>query len=322
MEGIHCQDLRKSYGQVQALDGVSFTVDPGNVLALLGPNGSGKTTTVRILTTLTAPDSGSARIAGKDVVRDASSVREAIGLTAQETVIDGFLTGEEYMSLIARLRHTPRSQREKETAGLLAEFDLEDASRTRVASYSVGMRRRLGIAASFIGRPTVLFLDEPSSGLDPHSRKRLWDVIRDRADAGATVLLTTQYMEEADALADSIVVLARGQVIATGTPSQLKDDIGNRVAELTFADADQARKATAILTATGAQPTTGESPETLGFVLHQSSPPLLAILQRLDADGVGTLDVIIRRPSLDEAFLYLTGASGGTPTQDPATCTA
>ncbi len=193
-----------------------------------------------------------------------------------------------------------------------------EASQARIGNYSGGMRRRLDIAASFIGHPAVLFLDEPSNGLDPHSRKRLWDIIRDRADDGATVLLTTQYMEEADALADSIVILARGQVIATGTPSQLKDDIGSRVAELTFADPDQVRHATAILTATGVQATAGESPEALEFALHQSSLPLLAILQRLDAEGIAASNVIVRRPTLDEAFLHLTGPSDGIPGHDPA----
>ena len=182
MGGIECQGLRKVYGAVQALDGVSFVVRPGRVLALLGSNGSGKTTTVRILTTLSAPDSGSARVAGKDVVREATGVREAIGLTAQETVIDRFLTGEEHLGLVARLRHIPRHCRGREIAALLAELDLDGVSQARVGGYSGGMRRRLDIAASFIGRPAALFLDEPSNGLDPHSRKRLWEVIRGRAD--------------------------------------------------------------------------------------------------------------------------------------------
>jgi len=291
---------------VQALDGVSFAVDTGKVLALLGSNGSGKTTTVRILTTLSTADSGSARVAGKDVVREAADVREAIGLTAQETVIDRFLTGEEHLGLIAQLRHVPRHRRGQEVATLLAELDMGEASRARVGGYSGGMRRRLDIAASFIGQPAVLFLDEPSNSLDPHSRSRLWRAIRDRADDGATVLLTTQYMEEADALADHVVVLATGRVIATGTPSELKDEIRGRVVELTLANRGQEEKAAAILQADDIRPSTGESVEVLNFVLLRSGPPLLAILQRLQAGGVNVSDVIVRRPTLDEAFLHLT----------------
>ena len=318
MEGIECHGLRKAYGDVQALDGVSFAVDVGKVLALLGSNGSGKTTTVRILTTLSAPDSGSARVAGKDVVREASGVREAIGLTAQETVIDRFLTGEEHLGLIAQLRHVPRRRRGQDIAALLAELELGEVSQARVGSYSGGMRRRLDIAASFIGRPAALFLDEPSNGLDPHSRQRLWDAIRDRADDGATVLLTTQYMEEADALADHVVVLAEGRVIATGTPSELKDDIGGRVVELTLADTGQVGKATVILRAAGIRPVRGEAAEALDFVLLRSGPPLLAVLQRLYAEGIEVNDVIVRRPTLDEAFLDLTGEAEVVSEPEPA----
>jgi ABC-type multidrug transport system ATPase subunit len=315
--GIACQDLRKAYGDVKALDEVSFAGEAGRVLALLGPNGSGKTTTVRILTTLTAPDSGWARVADKDVVREASSVREAIGLTAQETVIDRFLTGKEYMGVVAQLRHVPRRSRAQEIARLLTEFELDEVSQTRVGSLSGGMRRRLDIAASLLGRPSVLFLDEPSSGLDPHSRKCLWDAIRRHADDGATVLLTTPYMEEADVLADLVVVLARGQVIATGTPTELKDDIERRVLALTLADPDQARKAAAILAVLGLVSTVGETPETLDVLLLRSGPPLLAILQRLDTEGVGVSDVIVRRPTLDEAFLRLVGQIDAIPEDEP-----
>jgi ABC-type multidrug transport system ATPase subunit len=310
VEGIECQDLCKAYGGVQALDGVSLTAEAGKVLALLGSNGSGKTTTVRILTTLTAPDSGSARVAGKDVVREASSVREAIGFTAQETILDRFLTGKEYMELVARLRHVPRRRRAQETAALLAEFELDEISRARISSYSGGMSRRLDIAANFIGEPAVLFLDEPSTGLDPHSRNRLWEAIRRRADEGTAVLLTTQYMEEADALADSVVVLARGRVIAAGTPSELKDDIGGRVVELTLADPGQVERATAILAAANTPSSKGDSPESLHFVLLKSTPPLLSILQQLDIEGADVSDVIVRRPTLDEAFLHLTRGVG------------
>ncbi|HEY7831612.1 MAG TPA: ATP-binding cassette domain-containing protein [Solirubrobacteraceae bacterium] len=306
MEGIVCEDLHKAYGKVQALGGVSFTAREGEVLALLGSNGSGKTTMVRILTTLLNPDSGSARVAGKDIRRDAAGVRAAIGFTGQETVIDKFLTGEEYIGLVAQLHHVPRRLRAQETKALVAEFALEDVAQARVGTYSGGTRRRLDLASSFAGAPSVLFLDEPAVGLDPHGRKRLWEAIRRRAAEGTTVLLTTQHMEEADALAGSVVVLARGQVIASGTPSQLKDQINRRTVELTMADPDHAEKAKAILATQGVQAAAGEAPDTLGFILLKSDPSLLAILKHLDAMSVEVSDIAVRRPTLDEAFLHLT----------------
>jgi ABC-type multidrug transport system ATPase subunit len=304
--GIECRDLRKVYGAIQALDGVSFHVEAGEVLALLGANGSGKTTTVRTLATLSTLDSGSARVAGRDVSREARRVREVIGLTSQETVLDGFLTGRETLELLARMRHIPRASRKREAAVLLTEFELQDRAGSRVSGYSGGMRRRLDIAGSLVGGPEVLFLDEPSNGLDPHSRGRMWDAIRRRAREGATVLLTTQYMEEADALADSIVVLAQGQVIERGTPDGLKDNIGGRAVELTLANSSQRDTAAAVLARSDVPPLPGGSDEVVGCVLLKSSPPLLAILQRLDTEGVEVSDVIVRRPTLDEAFLQLT----------------
>jgi len=318
MSEIECRDLRKAYGDVRALDGVSFRAEAGKVLALLGSNGSGKTTTVRIMTTLTAPDSGAAQIDGKDVVREAAEVREVIGLTTQETVIDRFLTAHEYMNLVAQMRHMSRPRRTQEVTALLAEFDLDDVANARVGGYSGGMRRRLDIAASFLGRPKVLLLDEPSTGLDPDSRRRLWDAIRHRAENGATILLTTQYMEEADALADLVVVLAHGRVIATATPSELKDDTGSRVVELTFSDLDNLERAASTLATMGIQRSSGEAPEALSFQLPRSGAPLLAILQRLEADGATAPDVIVRRPTLDEAFLRLTRTVGDTPEGEQA----
>ncbi len=315
MQGIECEELRKAYGEVQALGGVSFVAEPGEILALLGPNGSGKTTTVRILTTLTTPDSGSARVAGRDVVHEAPRVRRMIGLTAQETILDSFLTATEYLEIIARLRHIPRSRRRREIAALLAEFELEEVARSPISGYSGGMRRRLDVATSLIGRPIVLFLDEPSTGLDPHSRERMWDAIRRRARQGVTVLLTTQYMEEADALAQSVIVFARGQVIERGTPDALKDTIGGTVVELTLADPSQREDAVACLQGAGDPAPARERPELLSFVLLPSSPPLLTILQRLDAYDVAVSDVIVRRPTLDEAFLHLTSRAEDMPEQ-------
>ena len=318
MQGIECEELRKAYDEVEALGGVSFAVEPGEVLALLGPNGSGKTTAVRILTTLTIPDSGTARVASRDIVREAERVRRVIGLTAQATVLDGFLTGREYLEIVARLRHIPRRQRRRETTGLLDEFELDEFARSPISGYSGGMRRRLDLAASMLGRPLVLFLDEPSTGLDPHSRERMWEAIRRRAHAGAAVLLTTQYMEEADALAHSVVVLTRGRVIARGTPDTLKNTIGGSVLELTLADHFQREEALACLVGAG-DPAPADRAEVLSFVLSQSSPPLLEILQRLDAYAIEVSDVIVRRPTLDEAFLHLIrGGEEAAPTRELA----
>jgi ABC-type multidrug transport system ATPase subunit len=313
VHGIECCELRKTYGDVRAVDGVSFAADAGSVLAMLGSNGSGKTTTVRLLTTLSAPDSGSARVAGKDVVRETTAVREAIGVTVQDTIIDRFLTGREHLRTVARLRHVPRRGRERDIEALLSEFDLSGVADARVGAYSGGMRRRLDIAASLLGRPAVLFLDEPSTGLDPRGRQRLWDAIRRRAGEGVCVLLTTQYMAEADALADSVVVLARGRVVATGTPSQLKDEVGGRVVELTLNDRRQVDRAASILTTAGVRLNLGENPEAFEFVLRHSSPSLLSILERLHAGGVDVEDAIVRRPTLDEAFLHLTDTTTGDP---------
>jgi ABC-type multidrug transport system ATPase subunit len=318
MQGIECEKLRKAYGEVKALDGVSFVAEPGEILALLGPNGSGKTTTVRILTTLSTPDSGSARVAGRDVVREAPHVREAIGLTAQETILDSFLTGGEYLDIVARLRHIPRARRQEEIAELLTEFELDEIAKSPIGGYSGGMRRRLDVATSLIGKPTVLFLDEPSTGLDPHSRERMWDAIRRRAHEGATVLLTTQYMEEADALARSVVVLTRGQIIERGTPDALKDNIGSSVVELTLANPDQRSLAITSLAESGEPSPPGEKPDVLSFVLVKSSPSLLTILQRLSTDGIEVTDVMVSRPTLDEAFLYLTRKLEETPERQPA----
>lgn len=317
MLGIECHELRKDYGDVHALDGVSFGVEPGKVLALLGSNGSGKTTSVRVLSTLTSPDSGQARVAGHDIAREAALVREAIGLTAQDTIIDRFMTGEEHMRFVAQLRHTPRADREREVTELMAEFELGDVAKKRVGTYSGGMRRRLDIAASFAGRPRVLFLDEPATGLDPNSTKRLWASVRRRAGDGASVLLTTQYMEEADALADTVVVLGHGRVIASGTPSSLKDEIDGRTVELTLASADASGRATAVLADAGIRATHGAEPVELNFVLLNSGLPLLDALQRLDAARIDVSDAIVRRPTLAEAFVHLTSDSDPSPDRIP-----
>ncbi len=319
MTGISCENLRKRYGAVRALDGVSFVVEPGTVVALLGANGSGKTTTVRILTTLTTPDSGSARIAGLDVIREAPLVRRMIGLTAQETVIDRFLNGREYMQLIAQLRGVPRRERDQEVKALLAEFSLTEIAERRVGTYSGGMRRRLDLASSFIGEPSVLFLDEPSTGLDPHSRQSLWTAIRRRAETGHSVLITTQYMEEADVLADLVVVLAHGRVIATGRADDLKDDIGGRLVELTLEHLSDQQKAARVLADLDiASATSNEHPGVLQFILPTIQPTLHMVLHRLEREAVTVADAVVRRPTLDEVFRRLTATPSSAQDRDPA----
>lgn len=314
---IECQDLWKSYGDVQALRGVSFAVKPGEVLALLGSNGSGKTTTVRALTTQTPLDSGLAKVAGHDVSKEGANARHSIGVTNQETRIDAFMTGTEHMNITARLRHVPRRRRHTEIPALLEEFDLSDKAARRTNTYSGGMRRRLDLASSLIGDPPVWFLDEPSNGLDPHNRKRLWEAIRKRARDGTAVLLTTQYMEEADALADEIVVLANGEVLAAGSPNDLKDDIKGRTVELTFADFGVVDVAEGLLARRGIRGSrVDEDALTLRFVHLPTDGSLLDLLQHLKDRSATVQDLIVRRPTLDEAFLHLTEQSKAS-TPDP-----
>lgn len=312
---IECDGLTKAYGEVQALRGVSFGVKPGQVLALLGSNGSGKTTTIRALTTQISLDGGTARIVGQDVTRDGAAVRRKIGVTNQETRIDDFVTGTEHMHIIARLKHVPRNQWESEIPSLLAEFDLTDKAPSKAITYSGGMLRRLDLASSLLGDPPVWFLDEPSNGLDPHNRKRLWEAIRKRAQSGTAVLLTTQYMEEADALADQIVVLGDGAILATGTPNDLKDDIKGRTVELTFVGPGIVDVAEEVLARKGIRATRdAENAATLHFVHLPTDGPLVVLLQHLNDCSASVQDLIVRRPTLDEAFLHLTeGFASATP---------
>jgi ABC-2 type transport system ATP-binding protein len=316
---IECEGLTKSYGEVHALRGVSFGVEAGKVLALLGSNGSGKTTTIRAMTTQTNLDGGSARIAGHDVEREGKAARQKIGVTNQETRIDEFVTGTEHMRFIARLKHVPRDRRNGEIASLLAEFDLTEKAGHRALTYSGGTRRRLDLASSLLGDPPVWFLDEPSNGLDPHARLRLWEAIRKRAQSGTAVLLTTQYMEEADELADEIVVLADGVVLATGTPNDLKDDIKGRSVELTFGGPTIVALADDLLAGKGIRTTHGSEGEpTLNFVHLPTDGPLVDLLQHLNDSSAVVQDLIVRRPTLDEAFLHLTGDTTTTTTNTTA----
>ena len=281
---VVARGLRKSYGDLTVLDGVDLEVGSGEVLALLGPNGAGKTTTVRILSTLLRPDGGTAHVAGKDVVRQPAEVRAAISLTGQFAAVDDLLTGVENLHLMARLAHLGRAEVRSRSAELLELFDLTDAGRRVVKTYSGGMRRRLDLAVGLLARPQVVFLDEPTTGLDPRSRNDLWDVIRSVVAAGTTVLLTTQYLEEADQLADRIAVIDHGRVIANGTARELKGAVGSAHVELRLKDGTEER-----ITTDG------------------SVPDVRRILADIERRGVDVDTWEVRSPTLDDVFLTLTG---------------
>jgi oleandomycin transport system ATP-binding protein len=302
---IQAEGLVKRFGGTTALAGADLEARTGRVLAVLGPNGAGKTTAVRILATLLRPDEGHATVDGYDVVDQAHQVRQVIALTGQYAAVDETLTGTENLVLVGRLLGQPRSEARARAAELMEDFGLTDAAGRAVKTYSGGMRRRLDLAASLVGRPSVLYLDEPTTGLDPRGRGELWGVVRRLVDHGVTVLLTTQYLEEADQLADDIVVIDRGAVVATGTPNQLKAQVGGQVLEVTPAsEADVGRVAGIIANLTGTVPDAG-----VGAVLVPVGDPELpsAILQRLTAAGVAVAELALRKPSLDEVFFTLTG---------------
>jgi oleandomycin transport system ATP-binding protein len=303
---IQAEGLVKRFGDTKALDGVDLTAPAGTVLGLLGPNGSGKTTTVRILTTLLAPDAGCARVAGYDLARQPMAVRAAIGLTGQYAAVDENLTGRENLELIGNLLELPRPVRRGRAVALLDRVELTDAADRVVKTYSGGMRRRLDLAASLVGDPRVLFLDEPTTGLDPSSRRSLWTTIRELVAEGSTVLLTTQYLEEADQLADQIVVLDHGRVLAEGTSDQLKARAGGQVLEVRPADGDLSRVAAVLAGVAGGSPAVDA--DTRLVTVPAADPGLLAeVVRRLDAAGVAVADLALRRPSLDDVFLRLTG---------------
>jgi len=304
---IQAEGLAKSFGATRALDGIHLEVPAGSVLGLLGPNGSGKTTAVRILTTLLRPDAGSARVAGFDVLAEPNQVRAMVGLTGQYAAVDEVLTGRDNLVLIGRLLGLPPAEIKARAAELLDRFDLADAADRQVKTYSGGMRRRLDLAASIVGRPQVLFLDEPTTGLDPRSRLELWDIARGLVADGATVMLTTQYLEEADHLADRITVLDHGRVIAEGTPDQLKRQAGGQVLELRPGRAGDLDAVVAIVAElTGGAPTTDG--DTRMVSAGVDDPRVLTeAVRRLDDAGIPIDDLAVRRPSLDDVFLRLTG---------------
>jgi ABC-2 type transport system ATP-binding protein len=317
---IRVQDLTKRFGSVLAVDGVDLEVPKAKVFGLLGPNGAGKTTTIRVLSTILEPDGGRAEVLGHDVVREAKTVRRLIGLAGQYAAVDGNLTGHENLRLIGRLVHLPRREIGARADELLARFELTEAADRPVRTYSGGMRRRIDLAAALVNRPQVLYLDEPTTGLDPHSRNEVWKMIGELVADGTTVVLTTQYLEEADQLASQVAVVDDGRVIANDTPDRLKSQLGSTVIELGLPEAPQAQRAREIVTQVGAG-----SPELEGTTLRFSSnngPSLLIeTLRALDGNGIVPTALTVREPSLDDVFLALTGhrAEGADGSDQAAT---
>ncbi|WP_406257057.1 ATP-binding cassette domain-containing protein [Streptomyces nigra] len=298
------EGLRKRFGEVDALRGLDLAIAPGTVCGLLGPNGAGKTTAVRLLTTLLRPDAGSARIAGHDLLRDPAAVRRHIGVTGQDASVDGDLTGRQNLRLFARL-HRVRGPAERADE-LLDRFGLTEAADRPMSGYSGGMRRRLDLAASLVRRPDVLFLDEPTTGLDPASRGRIWEAVRELAAAGTAVLLTTQYLEEADQLADDIALMDRGRVARTGSPAQLKAVLGTQI-EVVVGDVDTMVDAAAVLDRlTGAEPSLDRERRAVGALTRDGTLTLPRLVRELDAAGVPLVDASLRPPTLDDVFLRLT----------------
>ena len=305
---IETERLTKSFGPTRALSGLDLTVPRGGILGLLGPNGAGKTTAVRVLATLLRPDAGHARVLGADVVRQAGEVRRRIGLTGQYAALDDYLTGRANLVMIGQLSRLSRAEARRRADDLLARFDLTRAAGRAVKTYSGGMRRRLDLAASLIGRPEVLFLDEPTTGLDPNSRAVMWEIIRELAAEGTTLLLTTQYLEEADQLANQVAVIDAGRVVAEGTPDQLKAKVGeDRIAVQLVPGSDLAA---AVAVVQGQ--TTGTVEADPGQLLVTAQMPAREgvttdVVRALDAAGIRVTDVTLRRSSLDDVFMILTG---------------
>jgi ABC-2 type transport system ATP-binding protein len=313
---IKVDDLVKVFGgkvPVRALDGLDLTVERGGVYGLLGPNGAGKTSLIRVLTTLLPADAGSARVAGVDVRQHPKQVRARIGLAGQSAAVDDHLTGRENVELVGRLYGLPRRQARRRAGELLERIGLAEATDRQVKTYSGGMRRRLDLAACLVGRPQVLFLDEPTAGLDPTSRRDLWALIGDLVDTGTTVLLTTQYLEEADQLADRIAVIDHGRVVSDGTSDQLKDRVGGAVLELTVPEADRAQTLQALRTLRAEGPADDRHHDRIVVPAPHGSATLAEALRRLHAVDVTPEDVALHKPTLDDVFLALTGQLATTP---------
>jgi ABC-2 type transport system ATP-binding protein len=305
---VHAEGLVKTYGRVRALDGLDLDVVEGSLLALLGPNGAGKTTAVRIFTTLLKPDGGHATVAGFDVVRDANRIKSQIGLAGQNVAIDEYLTGQENLEMIGRLYHLAGHNAKRRAYELLMQFDLTDAAGRIAKTYSGGMRRRLDLAASLVLLPPILFLDEPTTGLDPRSRRQVWDMISSLVREGSTILLTTQYLEEADELASRIAVVDAGRVIAEGTSDELKDRVGgNRIEMAVAKEADLARAAEVARRHFSTEVTVDRAQRRISAPSRDGTSQLATLVREFDGAGIDIVDLQLHRPSLDDVFLTLTG---------------
>ena len=309
MKSVTAENLVKTYdkGRVRALDNLSLDVEEGTVLSVLGPNGAGKTTTVRILSTLLRPDSGNATVAGIDVIKNPEKVREVIGLSGQYAAVDEILTGYDNLVMFGELYHLGKKQAVVRANELLERFSLTEAAKRPIKTYSGGMRRRLDLAASLIVKPKVLFLDEPTTGLDPRGRQEMWGVIQELVKGGVTLLLTTQYLEEADQLADEIAVIDTGKVIARGTSDALKKQVGGERLEVVVEEEHIARTMEIVGAVSGNKPALDEGLRQISSPVSTGSAALFEVLKALDSAGIHALDVGLKRPSLDDVFLSLTG---------------
>jgi ABC-2 type transport system ATP-binding protein len=309
-DAILAEGLVKTYGTVRALAGLDVAVPEGSVLGLLGPNGAGKTTCVRILTTLLRPDRGRVRVAGVDVLAHPQRARRLIGLSGQHAAVDEYLTGYENLEMIGRLYHLRRAAARARAHELVERFGLTEAAGRPVKTYSGGMRRRLDLAGALVAAPPVIFLDEPTTGLDPHGRLGMWEVIGERVREGATLLLTTQYLEEADQLADDIVVIDKGIAIAHGTPEALKRQVGGERVEVVLADPTQLEAAATVLKEIGAEPPAVDAvTRTVTVAVARGPAALIEAVRGFDVAGIEPADIAIRRPTLDDVFIKLTGQS-------------
>jgi ABC-2 type transport system ATP-binding protein len=319
-DAIVAEGLVKTYGSVHALDGLDIAVPEGTVLGLLGPNGAGKTTCVRILTTLLRPDRGKVSVGGIDVLAHPQRVRKIIGLSGQNAAVDEYLTGYENLEMIGRLYHLGKGRARVRASELVDRFELTDAANRPVKTYSGGMRRRLDLAGALVAAPPIIFLDEPTTGLDPRGRLGMWDVIAERVREGTTLLLTTQYLEEADKLADDIVVIDHGVAIAHGTPDVLKRQVGGERLEVALNDRAEVDPAVGILKTVGAEePVVDLTAREVTVAVGRGSTALVEAVRQFDAAGIEPADIAIRRPSLDDVFMKLTGRaaeeSDATPTE-------